>query len=188
MPTYAYVCRYCGWESYEFYKSLPEDPNAPIDCRSCSKRADRNFVKDAGASVFLGNSSSSSGLQDLTGLSHGNKSGKAYFTDNNGNKQEVRTVRDVDRWTKDNQLGKPRLRQVRDPETGKMSWEPMKTKAGVIIRESERLIPLGKENPRLSKTRYGLDGSGAARQKMIVDPETKRKVPVSSLWTDKDTL
>lgn len=185
MPTYAYICRWCGWECLEFYKSLPADPNAPIKCRGCAEHdADRNFAKDAGASVLVGNAKSE-GLDKVAGLAH-KLGGKAYYHDQNGKKQEVRTVRDVDKWANgNNTLGRPRMFERLNRFTGQKEWVPIRDKNGSIQRQGERLIPLGSGDRSVTSEKAGaLDDRGVAKPKVFVDPETRERKSASDLWDD----
>lgn len=169
MPAYMYICRWCAWEAEEFWKTLPEKPEAPIRCRACGKDADRNYAKEG---FFTGNAKSE-GFEGMSVVAK-TVNGRGYVMDANNRPKEVRTFRDVEKYvTKDNHLGRPKMVQRRNGVTGAKEYVPMRDSNGTIQRDSERLIPLGNSPERGATTsRQGLDEKGAMKPKILRDPAT----------------
>jgi hypothetical protein len=132
------------------------------------------------------------------------------YMDENGQVHEVKTSTDLDRWMGNNQLGKPKMVEWRNPMTGEKSWVPKRTRmvadptsgevleAFPIEKESAKLVPLDPgsfEMPRETPSGIPIDpATGVAKVKdfksvgvrhngqPLIDPETMKPMTLGDMW------
>lgn len=206
MPTYDYKCPEHG-EFDIFYKSLPsEKKQKEAPCPDCDAPSQRLLYR------FYTNGTQNGGMEDAAAISMetvdvGGRLRPA-FRDNNGRLHEVKTSKDIDNWRVNNQVGRPRMTEWRNPKTGEKSWVPMRTKMqadpisgepldiGAIIKESEPLVPLDNNFSIPTETTSGIpiDPSTGVSKAMgknmtirskgtaVPDPVTGKPMTMADMW------
>lgn len=205
MPTYAFRCP-CGEEFDTFLKSVPKREVRDAECASCGERAPRDREREIReGDVAPLNAASSSSVERTMAVAARVEDGRTVYTDANGRTQAVRTAADVDRWMRgDNQLGKPRMREVVNPVTGKKVWaterkggikfdatgEQLDT--GPVLRESAKLVQLKGQAPMRTTTGAPLNARGVLARNpadmplTAPDPITGRRLTVRDCWGDDE--
>lgn len=184
MPEYVFECP-CGSIKHLVFKSLPpESKRNSSTCDECGKAMTRNI----GAEGFYATGGTNFEVQKVGNFAMPkvDQGGRQVpvFKDANGQVQEVRNSRDIDKWMKSNQSGTPRMVSWRNQVTGESSMVPQRTimhadpvtgepmDKGSVIRESAKLVPLNKNFtiPSVDKqTQYRID----PRTGVTVKPESK---------------
>ena len=129
------------------------------------------------------------------------ENGSPQFTDVNGKVHEIRSSKDVDLWRTTNAVGRPRLKEVKNPVTGERTWVPLTTGGvrfdpvtgepetqGETIRESAKLVQLDNADPPMpseSRTGRPLKNGVLVNDDPVsrhVDPVTGKRMKMSELW------
>lgn len=172
VPIYSFKCPACETTKEVLFKTLPShEKQTKSPCDNC----DGVMVRDHGAEPIHVVGGTSFEVQKAANFAMkkvdvGGRQAPA-FKDANGKVHEVRNSGDIEKWMKSNQSGKPRMVEWTNSKTGEKSWVPQRTvmragpdgmplDAGVIIKESAKLIPLNKEYriPSVDrKTGYRID-------------------------------
>jgi len=200
MPTYRFACS-CGSVKEVFFKSLPSpEKQVRSVCEECGKAMGRDYANE-GFAVNGGTNFSIAGEmgKQLTSAVVGGREAPV-FRDNNGQVHEIRGVSDVARWTKDNQLGRPRMVEWRNPVTGAKSWVAKRTvmqadpvtgevqDRGTVVRGSEPMVELGPVvipsedtagRPMVNGVKRPIDPRTPVGP---VDPTTGRRMTFGDLW------
>lgn len=203
MPTYAFKCS-CGSAKEVYFQTLPSEAKQKhATCDACDGRMDRDIASEGfyaqGGTNFDVQKSAAFAMNKV------DTGGQLtpVFRDENGKIHEVKSSKDVDRWTKDNQLGVPRMVEWTNRITGKKSYVPQRTvmkadpvtgepaDAGEVIRSSERMVPLdSKEPPMREVDAFGnrmVNGVRKTKLKDLkttyVDPSTGKPFTFGGMWT-----
>jgi hypothetical protein len=200
MPTYRFACA-CGYRTEKVYKALPsEAKQKSCACDECGKAMERAL----GDEGFYANGGQKGTVEaELGSEIMRDASGRPYFTDANGRRQEVRSVRDVDNWVVD---GVPRMTKWRNPVTGRTEIVPMRTHmvanpetgevddclSGSVVRQKERVVPLGRAGSYAppSETSSGIPLKNGVMPKRdlakessgMVDPVTMKPMTRADFW------
>lgn len=172
-------------------------------CGECGKLAERSYADEG----FFAQGGTNFEVQKaaMHAMAKADIGGQLapVFKDENGKVHEVRNSKDLDRWTKDNQLGVPRMVEWTNRVNGKKSMVPQQTvmragpdgeplDLGAVVRSSEHMIPLdgGAEPPMREVDAFGnrmVNGVRKTNPKDVklkaVDPATGRPINFSDLWT-----
>lgn len=172
MPEYVFECP-CGSIKHLVFKSLPpESKRNSSTCDECGKAMTRNI----GAEGFYATGGTNFDSQKTAAMAmrKADQGGRPIpvYQDVNGRTQEVKSVRDIDKWAKNNNLGKPRMVEWANPKTGEKTWVPQRTimhadpvtgeplDKGSVIRESTQMVALNRKFsiPTVDKqTQYRID-------------------------------
>lgn len=171
MPEYVFVCA-CGSIKHLFFKSIP--PTAKQQSAKCDE-CDADMTRDYAANTFYAVGGTNFEVQKTANfaMEKTDQGGRQVpvYKDANGKTQEVRNSKDIEKWMKSNQSGSPRMTEWTNTKTGEKSWVPQRTvmkagpdgmplDAGIIIKESAKLVPLNHEYriPSVDrKTGYRID-------------------------------
>lgn len=158
MPIYSFKCPTCETTKEVLFKSLPpEKKQRESPCDNC----DGVMVRDHSAEPIhvVGGTNfevQKAGSFAMKKFDQGGRPAPA-FKDANGQVHEVRNSRDMDKWMKSNQLGKPRMVEWYNAKTGTRTMVPQRTimhadpvtgeplDKGSVIREAAKLVPLNRE-------------------------------------------
>ena len=205
MPSYAFACAACGYQTVKTYKSLPsEAKQTSAPCDEC----DKPMARDFGGERFYARGGQHSGMEAAVQFSLQKDSmGRPIYTDENGRVKEIRTSSDIDAWTRHNAVGLPRMTEVRNPITGRkmtvaqrerMVLDPAtgevdEGESGSVVRGPERLVPLdgGSEAAIPAESITGLPIVNGAMNRPekralgFLDPETQKPMTTDDLWGGK---
>lgn len=140
--------------------------------------------------------------------------GRPIYKDVNGKTHEIRTTADIEAFkqTGASPMARPRMQEYRNPITGRTSWEPSRAgglkphpvtgepmEIGPVLREHEKMIDMGTVSgefipPSHTQTGIPIDPvrgvaavNPADRPLGIIDPETKKPMKASDMWSDSGT-